>query len=181
MTGGAGYSLQLGSLKVGNNISLVFNPTTANMIVGALTNGSTGGVTKNGAGTLTLSGNNTYTGVSTINAGTLAFSGNNSARPSNANGKTVVNNGGILQLQANAGNTSGGISTALSPETTANGPLTLNTGSTVQLRGDTNVTFAGGNSLGGIGSRNNYARCEPAYLCRHEQHAARWRPEDLMF
>ena len=55
-------------------------------------------------------------------------------------------------MQANAGNTFSGISTALSPETTANGPLTLNNGSTVQLRGDTNVTFTGGNSIGGVGS-----------------------------
>ncbi|NBW97839.1 MAG: hypothetical protein EBR28_14235, partial [Planctomycetia bacterium] len=39
------------------------------------TGGSTGGLTKSGAGTLTLTGASTYTGATTISSGTLALSG----------------------------------------------------------------------------------------------------------
>ena len=61
----------------------------------------------------------------------------------------VVN--GTLQLQANPGNTVGGVSTAMLQEASA-GALTLHNGSTVQLRSDSNVTFAGANNLGGVGT-----------------------------
>jgi autotransporter-associated beta strand protein len=46
-----------------------FDATVAAALVGV----GSGGLTKNGAGTLTLSGANTYTGGTTVNAGTLSF------------------------------------------------------------------------------------------------------------
>ena len=105
-------------------------------------------VTKSGTGALTLSGNNTTTGVITINAGgAVILSGNNSGRAAAA-GRTVVN--GTLQLVAGAGNTASGTSTALSAEPAAGvAALTLNANSTLNLRSDANVTFAGTNNFGG--------------------------------
>lgn len=52
-----------------------------------------GGLTKNGAGTLTLTAANSYTGKTTINAGTLVLSNNSAA----GTGSVVVN-GGILSV-----------------------------------------------------------------------------------
>lgn len=59
--------------SVTNNDELIFaNPTPLSS--SAAISGS-GTVTKNGAGTLTLTGNQSYTNVTTINAGALEFSG----------------------------------------------------------------------------------------------------------
>ncbi|GHV48542.1 hypothetical protein FACS1894204_12850 [Synergistales bacterium] len=61
--------------------------------------GDVGSITKTGAGTLTLSGANTYTGTTTVEAGTLVFNSANSV-PTNygaitaAPGATVKNNSG---------------------------------------------------------------------------------------
>ena len=52
-----------------------------------------GGITKSGAGTLELSGTNSYTGATTVSAGTLVLSGNSSA----ATGAITVN-AGVLSL-----------------------------------------------------------------------------------
>ena len=147
--GGAG---QLGSGSYAGNISnagtFTYNSSAAQTLSGIIS--GAGALTDSGAGALTLSANETFTGVLTVNAaGTVILSGSNGARPSGTAGTTVVN--GTLQLQANAGNTSGGTSYALSPEATA-AALSLNNGSTVQLLSDSSVTFAGANNLGGIGS-----------------------------
>jgi autotransporter-associated beta strand protein len=88
-------------------------------------------VNKTTGGSATLSGNNSYSGGTTVSAGTLILSGNNSGTA------MAVTNNATLQLQAVAGNTSAGISSAIGSSST----LTLNNASTVQLRGDSNVTF----------------------------------------
>jgi fibronectin-binding autotransporter adhesin len=71
--GDGGTTGNLGTGSAINNAALVFNRsndlTLANVISG------TGTFTKNGAGILTLTGGNTYSGLTTINAGTLSLSG----------------------------------------------------------------------------------------------------------
>ena len=54
-----------------------------------------GGLTKNGAGTMRLSGANTFSGPVTVNAGVLRS--NNAAGFSNSSAVTV-NNGGTLEM-----------------------------------------------------------------------------------
>ena len=51
------------------------------------------GLVKNGIGTLTLSGNNTYTGATTINAGTLAVNNSYSTPSYTVNSPAVLNLG----------------------------------------------------------------------------------------
>ena len=144
VTGGAGYALQLGALVFGNNANIIFNTTTANLIIGAI-GGGTGTLTKNGAGTLTITGAGTLTGVTTINAGTLALSGSGSI----AGSPTVtVATGATLDVSAvtPAGYTLG------------SGTLTMNinkSGSTSQgqiVLGGKNITFAGSLTVTASGS-----------------------------
>lgn len=65
-----------------------------------------GGLTKNGFGTLTLSGTNNYSGITTVNLGTLAIA-NEAALASNTAAKLNVKGGTFLQLNVNAAGTNG--------------------------------------------------------------------------
>ncbi|WP_216230360.1 autotransporter-associated beta strand repeat-containing protein, partial [Polynucleobacter sp. MWH-Jannik1A5] len=67
--GNGGTSGNLGSGSVTNNAALVFNRSNDFTISNAIS--GTGALTKNGAGALTLSYANTYTGATTISAGSL--------------------------------------------------------------------------------------------------------------
>ncbi|MGC3991199.1 MAG: autotransporter-associated beta strand repeat-containing protein [Chthoniobacteraceae bacterium] len=58
----------------------------------------TGGLVKTGAGNLTLSGSNTYTGATTVNAGALVLGGNTAIPTASA----VTLNGGTLKLVTTA-------------------------------------------------------------------------------
>ena len=78
----------------GDNTSTTFS--------GLLQDGIGGGalsLTKSGNGALTLSGANTYTGLTTVNGGTLLITGNNTA----ASGAVTVNSGGTLAGAGTAG------------------------------------------------------------------------------
>lgn len=75
VTGGNGYSLLFnGATTLTGNAT--FNPTTANLTLNAVgETGSPRNLTKVGTGILSLIGNNTYSGATTVSAGTLALSG----------------------------------------------------------------------------------------------------------
>jgi autotransporter-associated beta strand protein len=145
-------TLYLGTGAVAIPVAKTITVTASTLTMGGPVSGS--GLTKAGNGTLQLWGDNTFTGALTLaaNGGVVVLTGNNAGRAAGANGLTVVSSGAKLQLQANAANTTAGVSTALSAETTGSfKPLSLLDGSTLQLRSDSSVAFAGTNNLGGLG------------------------------
>jgi autotransporter-associated beta strand protein len=93
--GNGGSTGNLGnSSSVINNASLVFNRSDSSLTAGNPISGS-GSVTKIGAGTVTLSGNNSYTGVTIVNAGTLQLGAGGGTYSNNAS-DFVINNGSTL-------------------------------------------------------------------------------------
>jgi autotransporter-associated beta strand protein len=183
-----GTTLQAAVSSTGSNRRIEFVSGTATLDV---LNGfsqqrdgilyGTGGFTKAGAGTLILTGANTYSGGTTINAGTLQV--NNTSGSGTGTGAVTVNSGGILSGQptanrfANAGSiagvvtvNSGGVITASSGVTFTLGGLVLNSGAsssfalgpstnlpTVSVTGLNGLIFAGLSTVnitnaGGIGA-----------------------------
>jgi autotransporter-associated beta strand protein len=129
------------ALAVGaNNASSTFN--------GAIQN-STGAValTKTGAGTLLLTGNNTFSGNTTINAGGLAVNG------SLLNGGTVIVNGGLAGTLSGAGTVGNvqvwGNGAAISPGYSGVG--TVLTASSVSLLSGSVLNY----TLGSVGAAGN--------------------------
>lgn len=104
-----------------------------------------GGLTKTGAGTLTLSGTNTYTGDTTINAGTLTLNGGNAIIDT---GAVVVNTGAILNVASaeTVGSVSGAGNITLGTDLTTGGNNTDDTLSGI-LSGSGGVTKEGTGTL----------------------------------
>ena len=86
---------------LGNDATVIFNQATdgtyAQVIKG------TGALIKNGAGTLTLSANNEYTGATTVNAGTLKITGESFKTPVTVNSGGVLTGDGIIKSLTNYG------------------------------------------------------------------------------
>jgi len=86
-----------GSVATGNGSLTLNTQNAADVLTLSGPISGNGGLVKNGNGTLTLSGNNTYSGSTTVNGGTLLL--NNPANvPSTAGGTWTIGNNGTLQL-----------------------------------------------------------------------------------
>ena len=103
-----------------------------------------GGLTKQSAGTLTLTAGNTYTGTTTVNGGVLAFAGGGTLA---ANAAITVGSGATLRFDRN--DTFGGHAATVSQTITVNGGTITNGGNFFTTLGA--VTLNGGtiNSIGG--------------------------------
>ncbi len=130
--------------NVTNNGTLVFDRSDAVGFSGVVQ--GTGGLVKNGSGTLILTGANTYTGSTAVSAGTLLVNGDQSA----AIGATSVGAGATL---GGVGSIGGDVTIAnggtLSPG--ANGIGTLTIGGNLSLSSGSLLDYAFGqrNSAGG--------------------------------
>ncbi len=91
----AGTQIINAPVTLGNNLGItVTNSGDSLTMSGAIGQVSSASLTKAGAGTLVLSGANTFTGTTTLNAGTLSVG----ADANLGNGNTLIFNGGTLQI-----------------------------------------------------------------------------------
>ncbi len=151
--GNGGTTGNLGSGDVTNNVSLVFKRsdtlTVDNFITGA------GRLTQSGTGTLVLTGNNDYSGTTTISAGTLQI-GNGGTTGSLGTGDVIdnsalaFNRGDDITVSNNVSGTgtltqSGAGTLTLVGSNTYGGVTTINSGTLQVGNGGTTGTLGTGN------------------------------------
>ncbi|HTU10045.1 MAG TPA: autotransporter domain-containing protein [Allosphingosinicella sp.] len=124
--GGTSGSL---SGNVINDGSLIFNRSDAISYAGIIS--GSGGLIKQGGGTLTLTGASTFTGATNVSAGTLLVNGSLTGGVTVANGATLGGTGSVGATAVN-GTLSPGGSGAIST-LTINGNLVFNAGSTFRV------------------------------------------------
>ncbi|KFJ50024.1 autotransporter outer membrane beta-barrel domain-containing protein [Brucella abortus] len=123
---GAGLQIGTGGVSgslagdIVNNGTLVVDRSNAFDLANVIS--GTGSLTKNGAGTLTLSGVNSYTGGTTVSAGILTLTGDNTG-----GGTTTVDAGAVLQIGT------GGTSGNLAGDIANNGALVVNRSDALNL------------------------------------------------
>ena len=138
--------------RIKNSASAIIFDTNGQSVTfaGAMDNSNIGGLTKNGSGTLALSGANTYNGTTTINAGTLALSGASGS----VAGPIAMGSGAALQLahssDTSIANTLSGagniVQTAGTGVATTLAGTNTNTGS-IQSTGGGTLLFSGAGAL----------------------------------
>ena len=90
---GANKARSVGGLNGGGKILNTDGLTVQNGTFGGVIDNSNTSLTKTGAGTLTLSGTNTYTGMTTVRSGTLALGSDLTSNQLTLYGGTVFNRG----------------------------------------------------------------------------------------
>lgn len=121
--------------------TLTVNQTSSGTYSGNLLAGTAAlNFEKTGAGTLTLSGNNSHTGTTTVSGGTLVLSGNNTST-----GQVIATGGGILIVASNEalGSTVAGTVVSTTSRVVLNSGIVV-TGETITLAG------TGGNNNGAL-------------------------------
>ena len=162
--GNGGASGQLGAGNITNNTSLIVN-RTGTINLNEIISG-TGSLTKQAAGTLTLSASNSFSGGSTLSAGVIRAAHNNAlgagALVSSAgttlevtNGINLANNLSVYNVRfLNGGNTLSGTITNNNTVYDVNAGQTNTLGGFVT--GSGSVTLIGGGVLDITGTTNNY-------------------------
>ena len=150
--------LTAGAIKVQGTLAIT--NSAASEIDGVISDGDSAGIiTKAGAGNLTLSGDNTYTGATTVNAGTLIISHADSL--GGTSGATTVASGGALSISggltiaepitiSGTGVSSGGAIVFTGGDNTYSGAITLGATSTIVSTGGAQTisgTVNAGNGL----------------------------------
>jgi len=129
--------LNLGTGAVAMNATRTITVDSGTLTAGGAISGSGFGLTKNGTGTLTLSGANTYNSTTTVNAGTLALGASNVIANSS---DVVIGAGGVLSM--------GGFNDTIGKLTGA-GSVALGVGTLTTTWGSGSGTFSG--ALSGSG------------------------------
>jgi autotransporter-associated beta strand protein len=137
-----GYALGGNPLELGNTPVFAVN---SNAAVSLVLQGS-GGLTKTGNGTLTLSAINTYTGGTTVNGGTLELNGANSGNGL-LRGAVTVNSGATLALTGGDG-TGFGWNNPITNLTVNGGTVDMAVGAHIGF-GPTTVALTNGATIAG--------------------------------
>ncbi|MEI6073075.1 MAG: autotransporter-associated beta strand repeat-containing protein [Verrucomicrobiae bacterium] len=82
------------AVNIGTGLVATIDTNSNNITVGGVISGVNSALTKTGLGTLTLTGNNTYTGITTVNNGSLKLDFSASGAPQN----NIINSNSILNL-----------------------------------------------------------------------------------
>ena len=142
-------ALSAAAIKVQGTIDITNTDTSS--ITGIISDGASSAiVTKAGSGTLTLSGNNTYTGQTNINAGIISITDNNSL--GSADGATIVADGASLSISnditsaenitiSGTGISSNGAIRNTADDNTLTGLITLGANSEIQIDTGSSLTL----------------------------------------
>ncbi len=129
----SGLTLSGSTITFGNGTMQTFTNGTGDQLTLASVLAGSGGIKKDGSGTLTLSGINTYGGSTTLSAGILSVSGGltGTSSVSVATGATLTGTGSVTNLTVSSG---GIFSPGNGPGVfTVNGNLLMDAGSTLTV------------------------------------------------